>query len=188
MEDRERLLRRLEMCAKAREESTKIMSIRYAQRDAVKSDRQRERQLHQEKLLASARDRDERWSRKMQRSPFSIDLVAETQRIDEENRVRDHVEQRRQRLLAKHSREAHNSIFKRATAESDELDQLRTEKRLLLESERQLKALRDVERSNARTAQILEERRRLQVQRQLQGQAVATPREPLSARRPESVR
>merc|ERR1719277_373908 len=111
------------------------MSARFAQRDAVKNDMRRERQWHLEKMTATQRDRDERWSRKLQRSPFAVDLVAENQRIDEENRVRDHVEQRRQRLLARRNHEAHNSIFRRATAETDELDQLRTEKRLLLEDE-----------------------------------------------------
>merc|ERR1712113_172678 len=154
------------MCAKAREESTKILSICFAQRDAVKNDMRRERQNHLEKLMTSQRDRDERWSRKLQRSPFAVDLVAENQRIDEENRVRDHVEQRRRGLMAQRNREAHNSIFKRATAEADELEQLRTEKRLLLENEKQLKALRDVERSNARTAQILQERRRQQLEKE----------------------
>lgn len=179
-EERERLLRRLEMCAKAREESTKIMSIRFAQRDAVKADLRRERNFYNEKLTASQRDRDERWSRKLQRSPFAVDLVAENQRIDEENRVRDHVEQRRQRLMARRNREAHNAIFKRATTDVDELDQLRTEKRLLLENEKQLKALRDVEKSNARTAQILQERRKQQLtkqQAQLQ-QAVGGQQDP----------
>eukprot|EP00747_Dinoflagellata_sp_TGD_P212865 gnl/TRDRNA2_/TRDRNA2_85901_c0_seq1.p1 gnl/TRDRNA2_/TRDRNA2_85901_c0~~gnl/TRDRNA2_/TRDRNA2_85901_c0_seq1.p1 ORF type:complete len:274 (+),score=69.72 gnl/TRDRNA2_/TRDRNA2_85901_c0_seq1:9-830(+) len=165
-EERERLLRRLEMCAKAREESTKIMSVRFAQRDAVKNEMRRERLSHQQALAASQCERDERWSRKLQRSPFAVDLVAENQRIDEENRVRDHVEQRRQRLMAKRNREAHNAIFKRATAEADELDMLRTEKRMLLENERQLKALRDVEKSNARTAKILQERRKQQLSKQ----------------------
>eukprot|EP00929_Paragymnodinium_shiwhaense_P039779 TRINITY_DN20853_c0_g1_i1.p1 TRINITY_DN20853_c0_g1~~TRINITY_DN20853_c0_g1_i1.p1 ORF type:complete len:296 (+),score=73.94 TRINITY_DN20853_c0_g1_i1:107-994(+) len=168
-EERERLLRRLEMCAKAREESTKIMSIRFAQRDAVKSDNRKERQTYMDKMSTSQRDRDERWSRKLQRSPFAVDLVAENQRIDEENRVKDHIEQRRQRMLAKRNREAHNSIFKRATAETDELDQLRAEKRMLLENERMLKALRDVEKSNARTALILQERRRVRMQKQGEG-------------------
>lgn len=167
-EERERLLRRLEMCTKAREESTKIMSIRFAQRDAVKTDNRRERTTHCDKMMTSQRDRDERWSRKLQRSPFAVDLVAENQRIDEENRVKDHIEQRRQRLLARRNREAHNSIFKRATAETDELDHLRAEKRMLLENERQLKALRDVERSNARTAQILEKRKTEKVKQQAQ--------------------
>merc|ERR1712083_122816 len=154
------------MCAKAREDSTKIASIHFAQRDAVKNTMKRERQKYLEKLSASQCDREERWCRKLQRSPFAVDLVAENQRIDEENRVRDHVEQRRQRLMAQRNREAHNSIFKRATAEADELDQLRTEKRLLLENEKQLKALRDVERSNARTAQILQARRKQALQKQ----------------------
>jgi len=165
-EERERLLRRLEMCAKAREESSKIMSMRFAERDAVKSNSRRDRQVYQEKLQSSQHERDERWVRKLQRSPFAVDLVAENQRIDEENRVRDHVEQRRQRLMSRRNREAHNAIFKRATAEMDELDQLRAEKRMLLENERQLKALRDVEKSNARTAQILQERRTQQLQKQ----------------------
>lgn len=165
-EERERLLRRLEKCAEAREESSKIMSLAFAQHDAVKANMRRERQQLVEKVAISQRERDERWSRKLQKSPFAVDLVAETQRIEEENRVRDHVEQRRQRLMAKKNREAHNSIFDRALAETDELQQLRTEKRLLFESERQLKALRDVEKSNAFKARILQERRYQQAQRQ----------------------
>merc|ERR1719183_1375334 len=155
-----------EMCAKAREESTKIMSVRFAQRDAVKNEMRRERLTHQQALAASQCERDERWSRKLQRSPFAVDLVAENQRIDEENRVRDHVEQRKQKLMKQRSRKAHNAIFKRAVAESDELDLLRQEKRMLLENEKELKALRDVEKSNARTAQILQERRRAQLEKQ----------------------
>jgi len=167
-EERERLLRRLEMCAKAREQSAKIMSIKFAERDALKNDMRRQRELYQEKLSTSQRDRAERWSRRMQRSPFAVDLLAENQRIDEENRVQRTVEQRRQRAIALQKKEAHNSIFKRATAESDELEKLRAEKRTLLENERQLKALKDVEKSNARTAQILQERSRRYLERESQ--------------------
>merc|ERR1719377_7915 len=126
----------------------------------------RERQELKDAMLQHGQAREERWSRKLQRSPFAIDLVAEDQRISEENRVREHVETRRQRLMARRNREAHNAIFKRATAEMDELDHLRAEKRMLLENEKQLKALRDVEKSNARTAQILQERRKQQLEKQ----------------------
>ncbi|OLQ11928.1 hypothetical protein AK812_SmicGene4163 [Symbiodinium microadriaticum] len=161
-EERERLLRRLEMCAKAREESTKIMSIRFAQRDAVKNDLKQDRRVYLDRLVASQRDRDERWARRLQKSPFAVDLVAEDQRIAEENRVREIVEKRRAKSAAARSREAHSRIFKRATVESDELDQLRKEKRQLLTNEKQLKALRDVERSNARTLQILQARQQKQ--------------------------
>jgi len=159
-EERERLLRRLEMCAKAREESTKIMSIRFAQRDAVKHEIKEDRQQLQDKMMNSHRDRSERWGRKLQRSPFAVDLVAENQRIDEEHRVRNLVERRRNRSTQHKLREAHDQILQRATAQGDELEQLRMEKRLLLENERQLKALRDVEKSNARTVQILQARQR----------------------------
>jgi adenylosuccinate synthase len=165
-EDRERLLRRLEMCAKAREESTKIMSIRFAERDAVKKDLKVERQMVIERHHASQKDREDRWSRRLGRSPFHIDLVAESQRIDEESRVRDLLEKRRLKAAMEKSREAHNKILMRAMAESDELEQLRMEKRLLLENEKQLKALRDVERSNARTAQILQARKERQLKRE----------------------
>lgn len=161
-EDRERLLRRLEMCAKAREESTKILSIRFAERDAVKKDLKVERQTVVERHHASQKDREDRWSRRLGRSPFHIDLVAESQRIDEESRVRELLEKKRLKAAMEKSREAHNKIFMRAMAESDELEQLRLEKRLLLENEKQLKALRDVERSNARTAQILQARKERQ--------------------------
>merc|ERR1719238_2503060 len=129
-EEREKLLRRLEMCAQA------------------------------------GKEREELWGRKLQKSPFAVDLVAENQRIDEENRVRDHIEQRKQKLMHQRNREAHNAIFKRAVAESDDLDVLRQEKRTLLQNEKLLTAMRDVERSNARTAQILQERRRNELERQ----------------------
>merc|ERR1719181_239275 len=142
------------------------MSIRFAQRDAVREDMIKTRQTYFQGMSSSRRGRDERWTRKLARSPFAVDLVAENQRIDEENRVRDHVELRKQKLMKQRSREAHNAIFKRAVAESDELDLLRQEKRMLLEHEKELKALRDVEKSNARTAQILQERRRAQLEKQ----------------------
>jgi len=140
------------------------MNTQSAERVAKKGALQRERQMHSLRLTASQCDREERWSRKLQRSPFAVDLVAENQRIDEENRVRDHVEQRRQRLAAKRSQEIQDLIFKQAAAHPNEIHQLRTERRLLLENEKQLKVSRDVERHNARTAQILHERRQQQQQ------------------------
>ena len=45
------------------------------------------------------------------------------------------------------------------------LEVLRREKRVLLQNERQLKAMRDVERTNARTAQILAQKEKQQQER-----------------------
>merc|ERR1712139_610385 len=142
------------------------MSIRFAQRDAVKEELTRARRNYLMDMYTATKEREDTWARKLQKSPFAVDLVAENQRIDEENRVRDHIEQRKQKLMSQRNREAHNAIFKRAVAESDELDVLRQEKRALLENERLLKAMRDVERSNARTAQILQERQACELEKQ----------------------
>merc|ERR1719207_188468 len=165
-EERERIMHRLEICARAREESTRIMSFRFAQRDAVKEDTQRAAETYRRELLSSKYEREQRWIRKTTRSPFAVDLVAEDQRIDEENRVRTEIAQRKQKLLAARHNEAHNAIFKRAVAESDELEILRKEKRVLLQNEKQLKAMRDVERTNARTAQIQAQKERMEDERQ----------------------
>merc|ERR550537_690360 len=165
-EDREKIMHRLDVCAKAREESTRIMSFRFAQRDAMKEDLVRSNEIYRRELVLSKRERDQRWARKLARSPFAVDLVAEDQRIDEENRVREKILQRKAKLLAGRHNEAHNAIFKRAVVESDELEVLRREKRILLQNEKQLKAMRDVERTNARTAQILYKRQQAEEDRQ----------------------
>jgi hypothetical protein len=165
-EERERIMHRLEICAQAREESTRIMSFRFAQRDAVKDDLQRSADSYRRELLASKLEREQRWVRKTTKSPFAVDLVAEDQRIEEENRVREDIATRKGKLLAARHNEAHNAIFKRAVAESDELEILRKEKRVLLQNEKQLKAMRDVERTNARTAQIQAQKERMEEDRQ----------------------
>merc|ERR550537_183164 len=165
-EDREKIMHRLDVCAKAREESTRIMSFRFAQRDAVKEDIVRSAEVYRRDCVLAKREREQRWARKLNKSPFCVDLVAEDQRIDEENRVREKILQRKAKLLAGRHNEAHNAIFKRAVVESDELEVLRREKRILLQNEKQLKAMRDVERTNARTAQILFKRQQNEEERQ----------------------
>jgi hypothetical protein len=175
-EERERIMHRLEVCAKAREESTRIMSFRFAQRDAVKEDLSRAADNYRRDLLASKMEREQRWVRKTTRSPFAVDLVAEDQRIEEENRVREDIAARKAKLLAQRHNEAHNAIFKRAVAESDELEVLRKEKRVLLQNEKQLRAMRDVERTNARTAQIQAQKKRMEEDRQLRVESMAGER------------
>ena len=53
------------------------------------------RRVYLDRLTATHRERDERWARRLHKSPFGVDLVAEYERISEENRVRDLAEQRR---------------------------------------------------------------------------------------------
>merc|ERR1719316_691674 len=66
-DDREKIMHRLDVCAKAREESTRIMSFRFAQRDAVKEDMSKSNGVYRRELLLSKREREQRWARKLAR-------------------------------------------------------------------------------------------------------------------------
>ncbi len=101
----------------------------------------------------------------IRKSPFSVDLVAENERIDEENKVRLRQQLKRQKAAEKRRQDAKNEIILRALREANELDDLRRERRLILEEEKRLKALCDIERTKAhrkedRIAAVRAERRR----------------------------
>ena len=69
-----------------RRESARIMSKRFMERNEVKARILRNRQRTQRRLLKSKQKKEAQWRRKMERSPFMVDLIAENERIDEENR------------------------------------------------------------------------------------------------------
>lgn len=83
------------------------------------------------------------------RSPFLVDLVAENERIDEENRVRRYRQTRKLKDLNRKREEAKNAIILQALQEANELDALRREKRKILEEEKRLKAMIEVEKLNS---------------------------------------
>mmetsp|Transcript_20347 Transcript_20347/g.42571 ORF Transcript_20347/g.42571 Transcript_20347/m.42571 type:complete len:186 (+) Transcript_20347:252-809(+) len=99
------------------------------------------------------------------RSPFLVDLVAENERIDEENKVRFREITRKQKALERRREAAKNDIILRALQEGNELENLRMEKRKILDEEKRLKALIEIEKTNAhrkddRQAAVLAEKRR----------------------------
>ena len=116
--------------------------------------------------LIRKKNRDEKSIIIRKSSPFSVDLVAENERIDEENEVRLRQQLKRQKAAEKRRQDAKNEIILRALREANELDDLRRERRLILEEERRLKALCDIERTKAhrkedRIAAVRAERRRI---------------------------
>jgi len=103
--------------------------------------------------------------RQSNRSPFLVDLVAENERIDEENEVRQRAIARKQKALEREKERAENESVLRALHEGKELGNLRLEKRKILDEEKRLKALIEIEKTNAhrkdhRQAAILAEKRR----------------------------
>mmetsp|Transcript_26457 Transcript_26457/g.47703 ORF Transcript_26457/g.47703 Transcript_26457/m.47703 type:complete len:174 (+) Transcript_26457:73-594(+) len=99
------------------------------------------------------------------RSPFLVDLVAENERIDEVNKVRFREITRKQKAVERNRERAKNEIIFRALQEENELENLRMEKRMILDEEKRLKALIEIEKTNAhrkddRQAAVLAEKRR----------------------------
>jgi len=82
------------------------------------------------------------------RSPFLVDLVAENERIDEETQVRKRLQTRKQSVLARKREEVKNDIILRALQEANELEALRREKRQILDEEKRLKAMIEIEKLN----------------------------------------
>lgn len=91
--------------------------------------------------------------------------MAENERIDEVNKVRLHEIARKNKALERKKERAKNEIIIRALQEGNELGNLRMEKRKILDEEKRLKALIEIEKTNAhrkdsRQAAVLAEKRR----------------------------
>ncbi|CAM9155037.1 unnamed protein product [Chrysoparadoxa australica] len=142
--------------AYARVESAQLMSRRFMQRDAVKKTLIQQQLNYRQRMADMKQRKTKEWRVKTARSPFGINLVAENERIDENNRVRLREEARRARLVEKRKEEAKNKIILQALTETTDLDALRREKRAIIEEEKRLRALLDLEKSNAhRKAQLM---------------------------------
>ena len=155
--------------AAVRIESARIMSKRFMERHEVKQRMLDRRAAVHRRMLNSKKKKEAQWRRKMERSPFLVDLLAENERIDEENRVRLEEEARRERMLQRRKANIKNEIILKALGEASDLDALRQEKRLIAVEEKRLKALLTLEKSKGhRKADLLAaqraERQRKQVQ------------------------
>lgn len=105
------------------------------------------------------------WKAKMERSPFLINLMAETERIDEENKSRRAEAAKVQEKMAKRRSKVKNDIILKALQEASDLEALRAEKRLIMEEERRLKALIEVEKTKLNTKEDLAAAMRAEKQR-----------------------
>ena len=73
----------------------------------------------------------------------------QNERIDEENKVRLTSQARRSKVFERRKEDAKTAIILRALQEASDLDALRKEKRIIMEEERRLKALLDIEKTKA---------------------------------------
>lgn len=141
-------------------ESALILTRNVITREKLKENIEEERQKKFELTFKSKRERQERWQKLTSKSPFAVDLVAEDERIQEENRIRFLEEEERMKRIIDQKEKAKNDIILKALSESADLEALRREKRAILEEEQRLKALLALEKTmaNAKTERLMVEK------------------------------
>jgi hypothetical protein len=106
-----------------------------------------EKRLQHEKLIQENRDyRVKKWADKTKNSPFAVNLVAEDERIAEENQIRMKEEAERKKMINTRKEKAKNEIVLKALSEFSDLEALRREKRAILDEEQRLRALLSLEK------------------------------------------
>lgn len=130
-------------------ESAEIMSKKYMERDQVKLAMEQQERTKRLQKIRARRQHIDRWQQKTAKSPFHVNLVAETERLDEEHRLRASENARRAKELDKRARLAKSEVIIKALTETSDLELLRREKRAIIEEEKRLKALMDLEKTNS---------------------------------------
>ena len=129
-----------------RDESEAILAKNLWIRQMTKQD-MFEKRIQHEKLMQAARlERDQRWKSKTKHSPFAVNLVAEEERITEENTIRLKEENERREMMESRKQKAKNEIILKALSEFSDLEALRREKRAIMDEEQRLKALLSLEK------------------------------------------
>jgi len=130
-------------------ESAEILSKKYLERDQVKLAMEQQERAKRLQKIRARRQHIDRWQQKTAKSPFHVNLVAETERLDEEHRLRAMENARRAKEFEKRARLAKNEVILKALTETSDLELLRREKRAIIEEEKRLKALMDLEKTNS---------------------------------------
>lgn len=149
-----------------RKETQRILSHNIMMREKTKEDMFT---THKERERVFAIDREKRtthWLKKTASSPFAVDLAAESERITEENRIRQSEEKKRRETLAGRKEKAKNDIILRALSEFSDLEALRAEKRAIMEEEQRLRALLALEKTTVNKKADRQAAVRAQKQRQ----------------------
>lgn len=130
-------------------DSAAIQSKKYMERDQVKLALEQEERARRLNKIRARQQHLEKWTQKTSRSPFHVNLVADNERLDEEHRLRVMERARRARELERRAKEAKSEVILKALTETPDLELLRREKRAIIDEEKRLKALLDLEKTNS---------------------------------------
>lgn len=130
-------------------DSAAIQSKKYMERDQVRLALEQEERARRLNKIRARRQHLDKWNQKLSKSPFHVNLVADNERLDEEHRLRMMERARRQRELERRAKEAKSEVILKALTETSDLELLRREKRAIIDEEKRLKALLDLEKTNS---------------------------------------
>jgi len=112
-----------------RRESAAILAQNLILRDKTKGEMKKKMDDRDKILQASREERAQRWIHKTKSSPFAVDLVAEDERIYEENQIRTRELEENKKKIEIRRQKIKNQIILKALSEFSDLEALRREKK-----------------------------------------------------------
>mmetsp|Transcript_4468 Transcript_4468/g.12525 ORF Transcript_4468/g.12525 Transcript_4468/m.12525 type:complete len:190 (-) Transcript_4468:93-662(-) len=176
-EENSRLMRRLGHNARANEGRAKLEAHNFVHRErSLNTMKELDRSL-KEAVRAAHEERVQRWTEKLSSSPFHVDQWAQDEAKYHQSKKLLVLERKNKARMERQQQEAHNLILDRASADIDELEMLRAEKRRLVENTKKLKAMKDVEKTNSRVAKAFHMKHQTELDRQqkLMFRALSSP-------------
>eukprot|EP00998_Keelungia_sp_KM082_P007997 NODE_4182_length_807_cov_54.485294_g4159_i0.p1 GENE.NODE_4182_length_807_cov_54.485294_g4159_i0~~NODE_4182_length_807_cov_54.485294_g4159_i0.p1 ORF type:complete len:225 (+),score=59.17 NODE_4182_length_807_cov_54.485294_g4159_i0:48-722(+) len=131
------------------EVTSKIHAGRISERKFLKAQYEFDREKRLAEQTIYRKEQSHAWKSKFANSPFLVDLVADNERIEEEMYVRNEEERRRKKKQEAKKKAVKNEVIMKALSEVPQLEQARAQKRAMLEEEKRLKAMKDVDRVHA---------------------------------------
>mmetsp|Transcript_24409 Transcript_24409/g.22181 ORF Transcript_24409/g.22181 Transcript_24409/m.22181 type:complete len:234 (-) Transcript_24409:96-797(-) len=142
------------------DEAEKLRRKNLLVRERAKTSLSNERSNRFRQLTSTRENKIREWEQKTKNSPFSVNLLAENERIYEENEIREKQTNNQKKMIEKRREVAMNNIILKALSEFSDLDALRQEKRAIMVEEQRLKALLALEKTtnNNKADRIVAER------------------------------
>jgi len=150
VEDVARSERRVPIFAKAQKEKEHLEEKNKKKRADCEKARKLEKLQTWKRMQVDKEKRETRWTQKMEKHAFHVDLWAEDEALYVQNRISDSQTSLRERATDKAVSKDQADRRKAKVGEVDQLDILRKEKKKLQEDQKELKARLDLDKVNQR--------------------------------------
>ena len=140
--------------AASRSRSAVVLANSYHQRDALQEHMRQQHEESQYRLLLARQAKQRAWRQRMAGSPYTVNLVGEAERVAEEMRVKQELEAWRKRYEERERERLRSEVVQSAMIDAQKLQQLHRDKMAVQLEQKRLRALRDVQRSEARALAV----------------------------------